>query len=160
MAEKLLICCQRVTAITTDSGSIRKILIGSRTPMTVAQVSRSTAEKRGRPKTTSQPRSFTTFQWTTLFPITFTARNRTIRVLLLQAGQIGVQSGQQIGSQSAAANAASFWPTRATGTSSIQTTKTQSIVTTRSRKKSRTLASCLLIIPVTALPILFIVFSG
>src|SRR6266446_137500 len=97
MAETLSIYCQRVTAFTSDAGSIRQNLIRSRTPMTVAQVSRSTAEKRGRPKTTSQPRSFTTFRWTTLSRTTFTARNRTIRVLVLQAGQIGVQSAQQIG---------------------------------------------------------------
>jgi photosystem II stability/assembly factor-like uncharacterized protein len=78
-------------------GSIHKIPIASRTPMTEARVSQLTAEKRGRPKTTSRLRSFTTFPWTTLFHITFTARNRTIRALALQAGQIGARLGQQIG---------------------------------------------------------------
>src|SRR3982750_4517209 len=131
MAEKLLICYQRVTAITTDSGSIRKIPIGSRTPMTVAQASHWTEEKLGRPKTISQLRSFTMFLWTTLSRTIFTARNRITRVLVLQAGQTGVQLDPQIGSTLAALRPALFWPTLAIGTSFTQTTKTPSIAITR-----------------------------
>src|SRR4030095_11366737 len=108
MEEKLLICCQHVTAITTDSGSILKILIGSRTPMTEARGAQTYADKRGRRKTTSQPRSFTMFPWITRSLITFTARNRTILVLVLQAGQTGARSAPQIGSKSATGSAGLF----------------------------------------------------
>src|SRR5262249_14244453 len=104
MGERLLICCQHVTAIITGSGSIHKILIGSRMQMMEERVSQSTAEKRGRPKITSRLRSFTTFPWTTLFLITFTARNRTTRALVLPVAQIGARLDPRIGSQSAVAS--------------------------------------------------------
>src|SRR6266542_2464108 len=98
MAEKLSICGPRGVAIITGSGLIHKTLIGLRTPMTEARVSQSTAGKRGPPKITSRLRSFITFPWIMLSPTTFTARNRTIQVLELRVGQIGAQSGPQIGS--------------------------------------------------------------
>ena len=160
MAGKLSICCPHVTEIITDSGSIRKIPIGSRTPMTVARASQSMAEKRGLPKITSRLRSFTTLPWIMPSLITFMARNRTIRASVSRAGQIGGRLDPQIGSWSEAESAALLYLIRGIGTSFIQTTKPPSPATTKIKKKYRMLVFGLWIILGTVRPILFIVFSG
>src|SRR5207247_1658342 len=67
---------------------IRQTQTVSQMSVTVAPVSQLTAAKIGRPKTTNRLHSFITLLWTTRFPTTFTARNRTTRMSVSPVARI------------------------------------------------------------------------
>ena len=78
---------------------------------------------------------------TTLSPTTSTARNRTTRPSAIASrGDDGVIDAR-IGSRSAAANAASSCPTRATGTSFTRNTRDTSRATTKSKEQYQDVSS-------------------
>ena len=125
MAAKLLTCCRRVTAIITDSGSIRKIPIESRTSTMEARVFRSTAGKHGRPQNNQPTAQFYHVSVDNAFPYhIYGAQQDNSNRWHCKPRQIGGDRAGRIGSRSAAASAALFCPIRATGTSFIQITKT------------------------------------
>src|ERR1043166_296469 len=119
--------------------------------MMAVPASRLMAAKTGPRKITSQRRNFITSPSITLSPITFMARNRTTRTSVSRAVLIGARSAGRTGSKPAVANAALSYPIRATGTSSIRTTKASLIATIKIKKKYRTLVPFHWITPVTPL---------
>ena len=101
----------------------------------------------------SAPRpSSTTSRWTTLFPITSTARSRITPTAASPAGRTRASSVGRTGLKRAAASAASLSPIPGTGTSFIPAARATSSATTSGRINHRTSASGRSTTPVMARP--------